>query len=52
MKYRFEPGIIEELQKIEWWDFPLDVIKDKWKLLSANMDNNTITELWKIKEEL
>lgn len=52
MKYRFESRVIEELQKIQWWDFPLDVIKDKWKLMSSDMDDNTITELWKIKEKL
>lgn len=52
MKYRFEPEIIEELQKIQWWDFTLAVIKEKWKLISTNVDNNTISKLWKIKERI
>lgn len=52
IKYRFKPEVIEELIKIQWWDFPFDVIKCNWELLSRNQDSKTIDELWKIKESL
>lgn len=51
IKYRFEPEVIEELIKIQWWDFPFDVIKCNWELFSRNQDSKTIDELWKIKED-
>ena len=52
IKYRFSNSIIEELKRIEWWNFPIDVIKDNWRILSEDITNKTIDELWKIKERL
>ena len=31
IKYRFEPHIIEALQRIKWWDWSLDKIHDNFK---------------------
>lgn len=38
IKYRFEEEIIDELLKIEWWNFPDKIIQDNILLFSPNND--------------
>ena len=52
IKYRFDYEIIEQLNKIKWWDFPLNVIKENWDIISRNADRKIIEKIWKIKENL
>ena len=33
IKMRFEPSIVEALQEIKWWDWPIDVIEDNLDLI-------------------
>lgn len=34
--YRFSPEVIEQLEQIAWWDWPLDKIKEELHLLHSN----------------
>ena len=34
IKYRFEPHIIEALQRIKWWDWSIDKIHDNFKYMN------------------
>lgn len=36
IRYRFSQSQIEELQRIAWWDWPLDRIKAAWPLLLSS----------------
>ena len=48
IKYRFDKEIIDELQKIEWWNFPADKLKGL-----KNIDiHQAIKRLKAIKEQL
>lgn len=50
-KYRFPPEIIEKLLKYKWWDFPIDMIKDRLVPLYEDI-NATVQEMEKIYYEL
>lgn len=36
IKFRFSESIIDDLQKIAWWDWPLSKIEDAWPLLLSS----------------
>ncbi|TQR44852.1 CatB-related O-acetyltransferase [Paenibacillus popilliae] len=36
IRYRFPPSIIDDLQRIAWWDWPLEYITVAWPLLLSN----------------
>jgi acetyltransferase-like isoleucine patch superfamily enzyme len=39
IKFRFSESIIDDLQKIAWWDWPLSKIEEAWPLLlSSNIE--------------
>ena len=42
LKYRFEPEVIEELEKLEWWDKDLERIREHQKLFE--LSNNELKE--------
>ena len=51
VKYRFPPNIIEKLLKYKWWDFPIEMIKDRLVPLYEDI-HATIIEMEKIYYEL
>jgi acetyltransferase-like isoleucine patch superfamily enzyme len=36
IRFRFDKSIIEELQKIAWWDWPLSKIEEAWPLMLSS----------------
>lgn len=52
IRYRFPKSIIKELLKIEWWNWPDEVIKQNIVLFNFKPDAKTIERLWEIKELL
>lgn len=49
---RCSKWIAEKMVTIRWWDFPYDVIKNNLHLLSADLTEDTIKSLEKIRENL
>lgn len=41
LKYRFPPEIINEIIKLEWWDWTIDKLKDKKELFSQIINNDS-----------
>lgn len=39
IKYRFSPAIIERLLKAQWWNLPLEVIREKLIPVMDNIEN-------------
>lgn len=53
IKYRFDKKYIEELLKIKWWNWPLEIIEKNMKLLiESDVNDETIEKIKKIAEEL
>ena len=48
IKMRFPDNFIQKLLQIKWWDWPDEVIKENWALLSADMTDETIESLWNV----
>jgi virginiamycin A acetyltransferase len=36
IRFRFSESVIEELQKIAWWNWPLPKIEEAWPLLLSS----------------
>lgn len=51
LRYRFESEVIKELQTIQWWDFPDDVIKKHIDLFNQEITFDTVRALKRVKEE-
>ena len=52
VKYRFSEKIIEELLKIQWWNWPIDVLKRNINLLTGTeITDDTIAELHEINND-
>lgn len=45
---RFEQSIIDELLRISWWDWPLDILKKHAKILLQQMNAETLAQLTEI----
>jgi virginiamycin A acetyltransferase len=45
VKYRFSKKIIEQLMRIEWWNLPVETIKEKYKAFANEDVNDGIMEL-------
>lgn len=52
LRMRCEETWIERLEKIQWWDFPEDVIRDNLTLFQADLSPVILEQLEKIKEQL
>lgn len=39
--YRFEQGLIEKLQKVQWWDWPLEKIEENKAIFESELDENS-----------
>lgn len=51
IKYRFSKKTIRELQKLKWWGWPDEVIKENLEVFASNPENPEVIEkLWEIKE--
>ena len=50
--WRFEIEIRERLEKIEWWNFPDEIILKNLSLFDKTMDSGLLDELEKIKTSL
>ena len=48
----FDDQTIERLLKIQWWDFPDEVIRENVKLFSEKMDEPVLNKLEEIRYEL
>lgn len=49
IKYRFDNKLIEELEKIKWWEYDLDALQSIKKILSEPLNLNVVMQ---IKKEL
>ena len=49
IRKRFDDGIIEELEKIQWWDFPDEILKNHLDLFKSPVNSKTIDALWNLK---
>lgn len=49
IKYRFSESVIEELQQLEWWNLPLQVIRENFSLFSNNNIKEIINQLKELK---
>lgn len=53
IKYRFDKHIIEELLKIKWWDWPLEIIeKNIDLLLNEDVNENILKKLKEISNQI
>lgn len=53
IKYRFSKETIRELQRLKWWEWPDEVIKENLQVFASNPENPEVIEkLWEIKESL
>jgi len=53
IKMRFEPPIIDALQEISWWDWPIEIIHENLDLIySTKVDKDVIKQLVEISKEL
>lgn len=50
LKFRFDDDIIEELTALQWWNLPVDILKDNYELLKSDNIKDIITDLKKIKK--
>lgn len=42
LRYRFDSEIIDLLLKLHWWDWPIDKIKNNYKLFTENLCSDTL----------
>lgn len=51
IKYRFDKKYIEDLLKIQWWNWPLDIIKEnvEW-LIHTPINEDSIKKMWSITD--
>lgn len=47
IKYRFEESVIDMLEQLKWWDWPIEKIKQHRQLFSGKMDVQAIQALTK-----
>lgn len=52
IKYRFPVEIISELQELEWWNLPIEIIKTNFDLFEKSDISNAIFKLKEIKSKL
>lgn len=45
IKFRFEKEIINQLESIKWWDWPLNKIKENFNLISRNPTEDILKKL-------
>ena len=50
---RFDPKIVEALLKIQWWNWPVEIIRKNLDLIYATkVDKDVIVQLKKISKEI
>ncbi len=51
IKYRFDKKYIDELLKMQWWNWPLDIIKEnaEW-LIHTSVNDDSIKKMWSITD--
>lgn len=53
IKMRFEGRVIEALQKIQWWSWPPDIIRENLKIIySTDVDDKVVEQLIRISETI
>ena len=53
LKYRFSRKTILKLKKLEWWNWPINVIKNNIDIFARNPDDpEVLSRLWEIKENI
>ena len=50
--WRFEEAIRNDLQRIEWWNFPYSIIEQNIDLWNQELTSKVIDDLYKLKETL
>ena len=45
IRYRFSPEVIQRLNSIKWWDWPINIIRKHARLLNSPMNDNTLKQL-------
>lgn len=48
IKYRFEEDIIKRLQRIEWWNWPDDILKANRHLFEVEVCDDTLQQMERI----
>lgn len=51
IKYRFDREIIKELLEIKWWDLPINIIKENFKLFGSHPNKETLDILKRIRNK-
>lgn len=52
IKYRFNEKVIEKMKEWEWWNWPVDVIKDNLDLFSSELSSDICAKIDRIKNSL
>ncbi len=52
IRKRYSDEIINELEKIKWWEFPDEVLKENLNLFKRKVDTNVIDTLWNLKKKI
>lgn len=52
IRYRCKDELIEPMLKLEWWNFPADVIRKNFELFHSELTMDVIYKLTEIKEQL
>jgi acyl-[acyl carrier protein]--UDP-N-acetylglucosamine O-acyltransferase len=53
IKKRFDDKIIEAFEKIQWWNWPLDIIRENLELIySTKVDENVINRMLEISNKI
>ncbi len=51
VRYRFSPDVIEQLNQLAWWDWPLEAIRQAAPLLCRPLDQETLAALTEFKQK-
>lgn len=52
LKYRFKKSVIQKLLTLKWWEFPVDVIKQNYKLFNEELTDDVLERLFEIKNQI
>ena len=50
IKYRFDESVIDRLQKVAWWNWPVDVLKANRHLFKSHLDESLLSQMEEITE--
>lgn len=52
IRMRCSDKIIEKMLEVQWWNFPVDVIRSNFKVFDSELTMDTVQKLFEIKEKL